>query len=364
MDGFRKILQLLEDIKNKYKKKGDFTMKRKFKKLILIILLILLFYIVLKVNINTNGENNTIISSSRKNQSNEYGNEIYNMTSYNNNFLQYGDWIIFSNGSVPKYTSIVNYKDGIYKYNIKTGQVIKLYDYNGYCLNIEKNNLYFCTEYNLLYKVDLDSLEHNWISDIEASYLLIYNGTIFYRNPNGNNIYERNPSRNSKLIAEYTEGEFQIYDDYIYYIDAQTHNLLKKSIKNTEELPSKIVNEQINNFYVKDNKIIYISKENLKIYNCESQTNEVIKESVCSNFVLKDNNIICALNQSQIIEVDMSTRKETILKDKIKNIYRLQSFDDNIFYYQSIGKSPIISTQLYYLNIESKKQEILNFSTN
>ena len=46
---------------------------------------------------------------------NVYGNKIYNMTSYSNNIIKYGDWIIYSNGDNLKNTRITNYEDGIYK---------------------------------------------------------------------------------------------------------------------------------------------------------------------------------------------------------------------------------------------------------
>ena len=48
-----------------------------------------------------------------------YGNEIFNLTSYTDNFIQYGDWIIFSNGvSEVQNIRVSNFEEGIYKYNI------------------------------------------------------------------------------------------------------------------------------------------------------------------------------------------------------------------------------------------------------
>ncbi len=302
--------------------------------------------------------------ASQKSNSIEFGNKPYNMTSYNNNILKYDDWIIFSNGSATLNSSISNYKEGIYKYNTKTGQVIKLYDYNGYCLNRIGSELYFCTQYNSVYKVNLESLSEEWISNIKASYILVCDTNIIYRDPNGNNIYITDMNgKNKKLIAEYTEGEIQIIDGYIYYLDASKSRLCKKAIK-TDELDI-IIEEPVSNFYVDNNKIIYISGENLKLFRCEENTNEVLLNGVSSNFVFKDNNIYgYILDKKSIVEINIEDKKEQVVIDNLQTVYRLQMYDDNIYYCYSSGKYPYLSTNIYSLNIQEKKQEKIFFNTN
>ena len=288
------------------------------------------------------------------------------MTAYNNNILKYEDWIIFSNGSQLWDKTIENYKDGIYKYNTKTGQVIKLYNYNAYCLNLDNDNLYFCTSDGLIYMVNINSLEYSWISSIDkADYLIIYNGIIFYRSPNGNNVYKYISRDRKDLIAEYTEKEIQIYNNYIYYVDAQTHQLFKKSIKNTKEEPIKILEEIISDFYVKENKIIYLTDEKIKVFYADTNESKMLKDSICSNFVLNNNKVYAySLKEASIIEIDIDTKEEVNIIKDTKEIYRLQIFGNNIYYYHTTSNYLYVSTQLYYVDVNNKRQEKLFFKTN
>ena len=327
---------------------------------ILLILIVIIAIVVTKSN-NTssssksNSTNNKSIASPSPSPSaepeisNTYGNEIFNMTSYGDNFIKYNDWIIFSNGTTfMNYSS--NIKDGIYKYNMKTGQLIRLYDNNGFCLNIKNNDLYFCTKYGDVYSINLNSLGDDWISEIDdASYLSIYNNSIFYTNSNGNNVY-KSTSLGGKLVAEYIEGKFQIYNNYIYYIDAQSHNLFKKSITNTKEEAINIINESIDEFYVKDDMIIYSNQTNTNIYvyNYNSNTTELLGENAFSNFVLSSDKLYFYSDTKQaLIEININTKEETIILDNIENINRLQLFDNFIFYTRSKAKYPNVSTSLY-----------------
>ena len=327
--------------------------KKNIKLILLIIGLIIL--VEFAKNIFTNNDEST--------QPPSYGNEAYNMTSYSNNVLQYGNWIIFSNGSTVLYSKSSNFNDGIYKYNIETGQVIELYDYNGYCLNLINDTLYFITTNNLVYKVNINTLEEKWLSNIEASYLLVYNDQIFYRDSNGNNIYKTNLERSTKeLIAEYTDSVIQIDGDYIYYLDAQNFNLFKKNLKTQES--TKIIEEFVSNFYVKDNKIIYIANGNLKILDCEQNVVEILKEGISSNFTFSNNNVYMYISDSNsIIELNIENKQEQIIKDNLEKIYRLQMYNDNIYYYYSTGTYPYMSTNLYKTNINNKDQEKIFFYT-
>lgn len=345
---------------------------------ILILLILLITIIIMQKNTTSNSSKGnstdnksasspTPIPSVEPELSNTYGNEIFNMTSYGDNFVKYNDWIIFSNGTTfMNYSS--NIKDGIYKYNMKTGQVIKIYDYNGYCLNIKNNDLYFCTSSGSVYSVDLNNLVNDWVAGIEnASYLSIYNGSIFYTNSNGNNVYKFT-SLGDKLISEYIDGEFQIYNNYIYYIDAQSHNLFKKSIANTKEEAIKVINESIDEFYVKnDMMIIYSNQTNKNIYVCNYTTNttETLGENTFSNFVLSNDKLYFYSDTEQaLIGIDINTKEETIILDNIENINRLQLFDNFIFYTRSKAKYPNVSTSLYYIDINNRKEEQLSFRTN
>lgn len=340
------------------------------------ILLILIVIIAIIVERNNNTSNSSINNksitspsptpSAEPEFSNTYGNEIFNMVSCGDNFIKYNDWIIFSNGTTfMNYSS--NIKDGIYKYNMKTGQLIKLYKYNGFCLNIKNDNLYFCTEHGNVYSVNLKSLADDWVSEIDgASYLSIYNNSIFYTNPNGNNVY-KSTSLGGKLIAEYVEGAFQIYNDYIYYIDAQSHNLFKNSITNTKEESLNVINESIDEFYVKDNIIIYSNQtdKNVYVYNYITNTTETLCENTFSNFVLNNNKLYFYSDTKQaLIEIDINTKEEIIILDNIENINRLQLFDNFIFYTRSKAKHPNVTTSLYYIDINNKKEEQLLFRTN
>ena len=309
-------------------------------------------------------ENTSNINQVDKIEETVYGNEPYNMTSYNNNILQYENWIIFSNGSIALNAYISNFKDGIYKYNIETGQVIQLYNSNGYCLNLIDESLYFSTKFNDVYKININSLEEKWISSIDSSYLFVNDKNIFYRDPNGNNIYKTNlKGENKELIAEYTENEIQIDGDYIYYLDAQNYNLFKKNIK-TKEI-AKIIDETISNFYVTANKVIYKSKETLKILNCEQGTTEILKEGITSNFTFNNNKVyMYTSNNKSIVELNLENRQEQIIIENLeKDIYRLQMYNDNLYYSYSTGTYPLISTSLYKANINDKTQEKISFNT-
>lgn len=341
----------------------DENMKNKVWILILLIIIVPTLALIISILFDLN--NNVKINKGNNNK-NEYGNQIFNMTSYSNNILKYGNWVIFSNGIVPLNTKITNYKEGIYKYNIKTGQVIKLYDYNGYCLNLKDDDLYFCTTHGQIYNVNLESLKYNWLSDIkDVSYLLVYNDNIYYRTSNGNNIYSATISgNNQKLVAEYTSDEFQVYNGYIYYIDSNSNNVLKKSIQNTEENPVKIIEEKVINFYIVNDKIIYSSENKINLYDLNNNTEEKLVEDVSSNFIFNNNKLyFYSENKRSIIESDINTKQENSILENLDKVYRLQNYDNYIFYYNTTGKYPYMSTQLYYLDINNKNNEKLSFST-
>lgn len=95
-------------------------MNKKYIKLLVILVVITLSIIVSVFIINNSKENKEI--------KNINGNENYNMTSYNCNFISYGEWIIYSTGTNALYSS--SSLEGVYKYNKSTGQTIKLSDYN------------------------------------------------------------------------------------------------------------------------------------------------------------------------------------------------------------------------------------------
>ena len=298
---------------------------------------------------------------------NVYGNKIYNMTSYSNNIIKYGDWIIYSNGDNLKNTRITNYEDGIYKYNMKTGQVVKLYNSNAYCLNLIENELYYCVTTEQIYKVNLDTLESEWIDEFnDVSYLSIYNNTIFYRSSNGGNIYSASlDGKNQKLVVEYTINEFQIYNGFIYYIDATTNNLFKKNIRNNDENPIKITNNKISNFYINNENLVYSSSNKLFVYDLYNNTSEELVDNVTSNFIYENNKLyFYSASNKSIIELDLISKQKNIISELTNDIYRLQYYDNYLFYYDSTGKYQYITIQLFYININDKTVEKIFFQTN
>ena len=338
---------------------------RNTKIIIVIFVLVLLLISILIINIQ---------SKTRKNDNigNIYGNETFNLTSYTDNFIQYNDWIIFSNGvSTVLNKTVSNYKEGVYKYNLKTGQVIQLTSRDGYSFNIIGNRLYYINKYNGICYVNLDTLESNEITRIDnsnykATDMFICDNYIYYREQNGQNIYRTNFSGSSKnLIAEYTTGNFQIYDNFIYYIDAKSFTLIKKEIINNSE-PIQLTDEKISNFNYKDNKIVYIVGSELKMLNIDDNSTTILKQGITSNFVINDKDIYTyAADIKSIIKVNIEDKTEEIIVDNIeKDINRLQLYNGILYYSnrQSNGLwSSYVTTTLYKFNINTKIQEKLQF---
>lgn len=303
------------------------------------------------------------------------GNESYNMTGIRNNFIKYGDWLIFSNGAEEFLDAkISNYEDGIYKYNTKTGQVIQLSTSNGYGFNLRNSTLYYISQYGNINTVNLDSLETDWIMNVnDVNYLLIYDDYVYYRDSNGNNIYRINDMNgsNKRLIAEYTDGDIQIKDNNIYYLDAQNFNLFKKSIDDLSEETSKIIDESISQFYCLDDRILYLSNNQLKEYSMQDGSIKVLVENnIDSNFVVKDKKAyFYSLNDMCLKEIDIDTLEVKEILNDLDEIYRLQLYDNYIYYYDSESSNSIftgrtIKTSLYYIDLTDNKQNNLNFNTN
>ena len=61
------------------------------KKIVIILVIVISLLIVTISSILIKTTKSNIVN-------NVYGNEIFNLTSYTDNFIQYGDWLIFSNG--------------------------------------------------------------------------------------------------------------------------------------------------------------------------------------------------------------------------------------------------------------------------
>lgn len=341
------------------------------KKKIIVSVVIAVLLVILIVGILIWG--NYIADGKKKELVNKSGNESFNMTGFSNNFMKYGDCIIFSNGNLALNAEVSNYEDGIYKYNIKTGQVIQLSTSNGYCLNLRNSTLYYISTTGQINTVNVDTLEKNWISGIgNANYLLIYDDYVYYRDSNGNNIYRTNDmhGNNKQLIAEYSDGDIQIKNNYIYYLDAQNLNLFKKSIDDLKEEESKIIDESISQFYCIDDKIVYLSDNQLKVYNMQDGSSEILVEkNIASNFVIKDRNVYFYLSDDKSLnKLDLDTLEVSEISSNLNEIYRLQLFDNYIFYYDSENNSSIftgltIKTLLYYIDLTDNKQEELYFNT-
>lgn len=331
---------------------------------ILIFFFITLFGICLirYLNINRNENNNM------------YGNEIFNLTSYTDNFIQYGDWIIFSNGvSEVQNIRVSNFEEGIYKYNIQTGQVIRLSKGDGICFNIMKNRLYYINKFNTICFIDLETLKSDSISWINgenynATDLLICDSHLYYREKNGQNIYRTNSSGSNKdLIVEYTEGNFQIYDNFIYYIDVASSNLKKKTCSSSD-LPTQLIDEKISSFYYKNNGIIYTVGNELKVFNMQDNSKVTLKKDITSNFVINDSYIYMYSSKTKcIIRLNIEDKSEEIIVKNVKNdIYRLQIYINNLYYSnrQVNGLwSPYATTSLYRINLNNKEQQKFQFKT-
>lgn len=337
------------------------------KKIVIILVIVISLLIVTISSILIKTTKSNIVN-------NVYGNEIFNLTSYTDNFIQYGDWLIFSNGvSTVLNKTVNNYDEGIYKYNTVTGQVVKLSDYDGGCFNLIGNSLFYVSKFNSINYINLDSLKSSTISWInnenyKATDLLICDGYLYYRESNGQNLYRTTVSGQSKkLVAEYTKGNFQIYDNFIYYIDANFNTLKKKSCV-LDDSPIQIVDEKISNFYFKDNKIIYTVGNDLKILNMTDNSINTIKNGITSNFIIHNNNIYMYISESKrIISLNLEDKSEDVILDNIdKDITRLQFFDNNLYYSNrqvNMLWSSYATTTLYYVNINDKIQQTLQFKT-
>ncbi len=343
-----------------------FHIKSKTKNLIIILTVFILISLLILINFYKKVSNNRI--------NNSYGNQIFNLTSYTDNFIKYGDWLIFSNGNSEVLNKTVsNFKEGIYKYNLKTKQVIRLSEYDGFSFNILANKLYYISKFNDINYIDLDTLDSEriaWISGntYEATDLFICDNYLYYREKNGKNIYRTTLSGDTKnLVAEYTEGNFQIYDNYIYYIDANSHKLNMRKI-NTDTVET-LIDETISSFYYNDNKIIYKVADELKSINLVDKSISTIKDGVTSNFVVNDNYIYFYLSsEKSIIKISIDNQLEEPILENVENdIYRLQLFD-GVLYYSNRKTDGLfsanISTTLYYIDINNKTQEKLQFNTN
>ena len=233
----------------------------------------------------------------------------------------------------------------------------------GYCFNIFESKLVYIDKFNEIQIIDIDSLEKERIafinnSNYEANYLLVHNGFVYYRDNNGDNIYKTDfKGKEKTLIAEYTTGDVQIINNEIYYISANTNNLYKKDIMNEQE-PIKVIEDAIMQFFVKDKNIIYIYNNNLNIYNIENNTKEILKENVTSNFTINENNIYVYISESKnILEINIENKMQMPIVENIeKDIFRLQMFNDNIYYSYSSGY-PYVKYDLYSLNTNEKKIE-------
>lgn len=299
---------------------------------------------------------------------NRSGNESFNVTGTTYNFIKFDDWIVFSAGPQALGAGVLNFGEGIYKFNMQTGQVIKLDDYAGICFNIWGKNLYYISNVDSnIKRINLDTLETDWIPSIETNYILLNNDYIYYRDVNGDNIYRINnlEGENKRLVAEYTEGDIQILDGYIYYIDAQTHNLFKKSVENLQEEEVKLIDENVSQFYSIGDKIIYLVENNIKQFSVsDGSSDTLIKDDITSNFVVKDNKVYYYSSEdSSLCEIDVETKEKVDKVENLEEMYRLQLYDNYIFYHDTEGY-PFVKLFLYYVDLETNKIEELPIETN
>ena len=305
---------------------------------------------------------------------NIYGNETFNLTAYADNFIKYGDWLIFSNGvSTVLNSTVSNIEEGIYKYNFKTGQVIELDAYDGNCFNLVGDTLYYISKFNEIKYINLNTLDFEYISwingdDYKATDLLICDNYLYYRDKNGQNIFKTDlQGKEKQLIAEYAENKYQVYNNFIYYIDVNSSNLYKKDITNNDS-PVKAIDEKVSQFYYKNDNILYITENNLKLLNTIDNTTVILKQGISSNFTMNNNLIYMYLSDSKsIIEYNIDNKSEKIILENIENdINRLQFFDNTLYYsYRKANGlfSNNVTTNLYSINISGKKVEKLSFRT-
>ena len=337
--------------------------------ILLVYSIILIIVTIVIVNLtSTSNDVNTIKESDKEVEKKvAFGNEIYNMTSYNDNIIQYKNWIIFSTGAKSGVFS--NKLEGIYKYNINNGQVICLSDYNGSNFNIIGDTLYYINEFGQIYNVNLETNGgEDWIAWIgedtyKAANLLMYGDDIYYTDSNGYNIYKTDKQGYKKdLIAEYTTGAFQIHDDYIYYRENETCKLYRKNIKNDSE-SELVLNEAIICYYVVEDKIIYRVGDTLKIYNILNNEENTIINNITSNFAFDKNCIYFYSSEAKAIkQYDIENGKEKNLIDNIENdIYIIQMYDNNIYYKINTYAS---RAEIYYYNIQENKVSTIDLNTN
>ncbi len=340
-------------------------MEKKNKNLVIAIITLVLILAIILIIANIKKDDNKAISEKEI----TFGNEIYNLTSYNNNIIKYKNWIIYS-GGVNLANGLFGKKiEGIYKYNIDNGQIICLSNYNGSNFNIIDDTLYYINEFGEINTINVDTNDQKkritWInsSEYEASNLLIYDNSIFYTDNNGYNIYKTDFNGSKRtLVAEYTTGSFQIYNNFIYYRESQTCKLYRKDLTNDSQCEN-ILDDAINEFYVEDEKIYYITGDSLRVYDISSKFNNVIIKNITSNFVINDSCIyFYSSNDKSLKQYNIENGEEKNLIDNFeKDIYRIQMYNNIIFYSITANSS---SAQILYYDIDEGKTNAINLKDN
>lgn len=294
------------------------------------------------------------------------GNQTFNLFN-TGNCIKYSDWIIYSR---PKllFSNEINYKQnmqqGIYKYNITTGQTIQLSKYDGSYFNIINDKLIYLNEFNQIYYIDINTLEDNWISGVDsADALYVQDNMVFYRDANGNNIYKcDSKGGNKELVAEYTISDFQVVDNDIYYIDQQTSNLKKRNIETGET--NTIIPELIESFFIYDKSIIFMFDQNIYCYNLENNTTDLVQENCGFRFVLKDDIIYYISEKNKINSVNYKTKELSTIFEAESDISSLQLYDNVLTYsYVDIDLlSRTARTKLCYIDLKNIKEIIVPFN--
>lgn len=330
---------------------------------------ILFIYSVILIGITTmvvtSKSNGTSAKKNNKVEDIIPGNSICNLTSYNNNIIKYGNWLIFSTGVEFDNGLYSNSLEGIYKYNLDNGQVISLSDYNGSNFNIYENKLYYLNEFGDIYTIDFaNNDKSDWIafinhSSYDASYLLVYGKDVYYTDSNGNNIYKTDLSGNKKiLVAEYTTGPFQIVDGYIYYRENQSCKLYRKDL-DSDASSEIIIEEAIGDFYIENGKIYYKLGDTLKSYDFTSKDTKTLIDNITSNFIIDKGNVYYYSSKSKAIEQynTENSEKKKLVENLQKDIYRIQGYDNMLFYKIDTNNS---RATIECYNIEEGKTNTIN----
>jgi len=131
-----------------------------------------------------------------------------------------GDWIYYS-----------SYSDGrrLYKYNVQTGEDIKLYDYPAEYINVVDDTVYFAsvmevdTELRGIFSVSTDGGEATRLAGYDSAGMVVYGDRIYFINTSDSRrIYSMDlKGEDRKVVTRANASMMVISDGWIYYCNTE-----------------------------------------------------------------------------------------------------------------------------------------------